>query len=456
MHLNVIGAGLAGSEAAWQAAERGIDVTLWEMRPGRQTPAHVTDRFAELVCSNSLGSDLPDRAGGLLKAELRRLDSLILQCADEARVPGGGALAVGREAFSELVTSRLMAHPKITVRRDEATSIPDGPVIVATGPLTSPALAQAIAALVGLDYLYFYDALAPIVAAESIDMSIAFRASRYGRGADASGDYLNCPLDRTEYEAFVDALLAAERIELRSFEAEDPHFFEGCLPVEILASRGRDTLAFGPLRPAGLIDPRTGRRPYAVVQLRQDDAAGALFNLVGFQTNLKWPEQKRVFRLIPGLQAAEFVRFGQMHRNTFLNAPQVLTTTLQYRWRGDLFFAGQITGVEGYVGNAGTGLLAGINAARILRGQMPWQLPAETMLGALIRYVCHADARHFQPMKANFGLLPELEPAVPGKKQRAQQYCARALESLEAFLQMQGTSGAQPGGAKQAEQAKGK
>ena len=438
--LNVVGGGLAGSEAAWQAAERGIEVILWEMRPHRMTPAHVSDRLAELVCSNSLGSDLPDRAGGLLKAELRRLGSLILACADEARVPAGGALAVGRERFAELVTQRIEAHPRITIRREEVTRVPEGPVIIATGPLTSSALAEDIGRLVGEAYLYFYDALAPIVTRDSINMEIAFRASRYGRGEDEEGDYINCPLDEEEYRRFVEALLSAKRIELHDFEKEDPKFFEGCLPIEVQAARGPDALAFGPLRPVGLIDPRTGKRPYAVVQLRQDDLAGTLYNMVGFQTNLLWPEQRRVFRLIPGLENAEFVRLGQMHRNTFLNAPRLLRPTLQYRGRDDLFFAGQITGVEGYVGNAGTGLLAGINAARLMKGEPLWVLPPETMLGALIHYICHADPRHFQPMKANFGILPPLEPPVRNKRQRYARYSERALAALEAFLASQPSS----------------
>lgn len=432
--LNVIGGGLAGSEAAWQAAQRGVDVVLWEMRPHRMTPAHVSDQLAELVCSNSLGSDLLDRAGGLLKAELRRLGSLIMACADETRVPGGGALAVGREAFAQQVTQRIVAHPRITLRREEATHVPDGPAIIATGPLTSEALAEEIAALVGADYLYFYDALAPIVRAESIDMTIAFRASRYERGEDERGDYINCPMSEGEYRTFVEALLSAERIPLRDFEQEDPTFFEGCLPIEVLAARGPDALAFGPLRPVGLVDPRTGKRPYAVVQLRQDDIAATLYNMVGFQTNLRWPEQERVFRLIPGLERAEFVRFGQMHRNTFLNAPVLLRPTMQYRGRDDLFFAGQITGVEGYVGNAGTGLLAGINAARLLHGQPLWIPPRETMLGALVYYICHADPQHFQPMKANFGLLPPLDRRIKDKRKRYMAYATRAIGTLERFL----------------------
>ncbi len=434
--LNVIGGGLAGSEAAWQAAERDIPVVLWEMRPEKTTPAHLSDKLAELVCSNSLGSDLPDRAGGLLKAELRRLNSLIMHCADQTRIPAGGALAVGREAFAGLVTERIQSHPLITLRREEATSIPDGPTIISTGPLTSAALAGDIARLIGADYLYFYDALSPIVTYESIDMSIAFRASRYGRGDEEVGDYINCPMDEDEYHRFVEALLAAERIELRDFEKDDPNFFEGCLPVEVQAGRGEKSLAYGPLRPVGLTDPRTGKRPYAVVQLRQDDTAGTLYNLVGFQTNLRWPEQRRVFRLIPGLENAEFVRLGQMHRNTFMNSPLLLDPTLQYRERKDLFFAGQIMGIEGYIGNAGTGLLAGINAAHFMKGQPLWELPQEMMLGALTHYAAHAEPGHFQPMKANFGILPALNPPVRNKRERYARYSQRALESLEQFLEL--------------------
>lgn len=436
--LMVIGGGLAGCEAAWQAAQRGVAVDLYEMRPQRQTPAHVSDRLAELVCSNSFGSQLPDRASGLLKAELDLLGSLILACAAETALPAGGALAVGREAFAELVTARIESHPLIRVVREEATDIPtDRPVIVASGPLTSDALASAIARLSGQGHLYFFDAIAPTVAADSIDMTIAFRASRYGRGASEEGDYLNCPLTQEEYDRFVDALLAAETIELRPFEQkmwEDPRFFEGCLPVEVIARRGRQALAFGPMRPVGLIDPRTGRRPYAVVQLRQDDLAGALYNLVGFQTNLKWSEQRRVFSLIPGLEHAEFLRYGMMHRNTFINSPRLLLPTLQWRTRADLFFAGQLTGVEGYMGNAATGLLAGLNAARLIRGQEPLVLPPTTMLGALCHYVTHAAEQDFQPMKANFGLLPPLDEPMRNKRVRYQAYAARALNDLAAFL----------------------
>jgi methylenetetrahydrofolate--tRNA-(uracil-5-)-methyltransferase len=432
--VHVVGGGLAGSEAAWQVAEHGVDVVLWEMRPENTTPAHVTDRLAELVCSNSLGSDLPDRAGGLLKAELRRLNSLILACADETKVPAGGALAVGREEFADSVTRRIEGHPRITLRRREVKQVPEGITVIATGPLTSSALAKDIGALVGESYLYFYDALAPIVTRDSIDMTVAFRASRYGRGEGEAGDYINCPFDEAQYRAFVEALTAAERIELRDFEKEDSKFFEGCLPVEVLASRSESALAFGPLRPVGLVNPNTGTRPYAVAQLRQDDAAGTLYNLVGFQTNLRWPEQRRVLRMIPGLEGAEFVRLGQMHRNTFLNAPQLIAPTLQYRGRADLFFAGQIVGVEGYVGNAGTGLLAGINAARLAMGEPLWMLPPVTMLGALIQYINSSQARHFQPMKANFGVLPPIDPPVRNKRQRYAAYARRALEALEAFL----------------------
>lgn len=433
--LIIIGGGLAGTEAAWQAAQRGIRVALYEMRPVRQTPAHTGERLAELVCSNSLGSALPDRAPGLLKAEIRRLDSLIMQAADEAAVPAGGALAVDREKFAEAVTRRIEAHPLIDLCREELARIPDTPTIIATGPLTSPALAEAIAALAGKEYLYFYDALSPIVEADSINMAVAFRASRYDRGEQEEGDYINCPLDEAEYRAFVEALRTAERIELKQFEQEDPHFFEMCLPVEEIARRGDQALAFGPMRPVGLTDPRTGRRPHAVLQLRQDNLAGTLYNLVGFQTNLKWGEQQRVFRLIPGLEQAEFMRYGMMHRNTYLNSPTLLSPTMQFRTRPDLFFAGQITGVEGYVGNAATGLLAGLNAARLLRGQSPVILPPTTMLGALCHYVTHAEPKDFQPMKANFGLMPPLDRPVRHKQARYQAYSDRALQDLIAMIE---------------------
>jgi len=435
--LIVIGGGLAGSEAAWQAAQRGVIVSLYEMRPVRQTPAHTGDKLAELVCSNSLGSALPDRAPGLLKAEIRRLDSLIMQAADEAAVPAGGALAVDREKFAETVTRRIESHPLIDLRREEVTRIPDTPTIIASGPLTSPALAEAIAALAGKDYLYFYDAVSPIVEADSINMAVAFRASRYDRGEQEEGDYINCPLNEAEYRAFVEALRTAERIELKQFEQEDSHFFEMCLPIEEIARRGDQALAFGPMRPVGLTNPRTGRRPYAVLQLRQDNLAGTLYNLVGFQTNLKWGEQRRVFRMIPGLEQAEFMRYGMMHRNTYLNSPTLLSPTMQFRARPDLFFAGQITGVEGYVGNAATGLLAGLNAARLLRGQPPVILPPTTMLGALCHYVTHAEPKDFQPMKANFGLLPPLERAIRHKQARYQAYSDRALQDLDKVIEIE-------------------
>ncbi len=432
--VHVVGGGLAGTETAWQLAQRGIPVRLYEMRPQKMTPAHQTAHLAELVCSNSLGSDLPNRAPGLLKAELRRLGSLLLDAADHSSVPAGGALAVDRELFAHRVTEAITLHPLITLVREEVERIPEGPCVIASGPLTAEALSKDIAALVGDQYLYFYDAIAPTVLAESIDMTVAFRASRYGRGDDDSGDYINCPMTKEEYDRFVNALLAAEVIELRDFEREDPRFFEGCLPIEQMARRGPQSLAYGPMRPVGLRDPRTGKRPYAVVQLRQDNLASTLYNLVGFQTNLRWSDQREVLRLIPGLEQAEFSRYGMMHRNTFINSPAHLRPTLQFRRRDDLFFAGQITGVEGYVGNIGTGLLAGINLARLLRGQVPWELPSTTMLGALCFYITHADPSSFQPMKANFGILPELESGHGGKRDRKRAYVERALADLEAFL----------------------
>ena len=439
--LAVVGGGLAGCEAAWQAAERGLDVALYEMRPLKATGAHVTADLAELICSNSLGSVLPYRASGLLKSELAFLGSLLLECAQTAAVPAGTALAVDRCRFSELVGARIENHPRIRLVRQEKTEIPNGLCIVASGPLTSDALAQGIARLTGEDNLAFFDAIAPIVTSESIDLDLAFRGARRRADQLTSDDYINCALDKTQYHEFVDALLQAERIPLRSIEApieggvRAGPFFEGCLPVEILAERGRDALAFGPLRPVGLRDPRTGRRPFAVVQLRQDNLAGTLYNMVGFQTNLKYSEQKRVFQLIPGLQQAEFARYGQMHRNTYIAAPRLLRPSLQYRDRDDLLFAGQIMGVEGYMGNIATGLLAGINAARMAASQAPWVLPSTTMTGALCHYATHADLRNFQPMKANFGILPSLEPEVRGGKvERAKAYAERALSDLERFV----------------------
>jgi methylenetetrahydrofolate--tRNA-(uracil-5-)-methyltransferase len=444
----VIGGGLAGSEAAYQAAQRGLKVQLYEMRPAVQTGAHQTQDLAELVCSNSLGSNLPDRASGLLKNELRMLGSMLLECAEAASLPAGGALAVDRELFARLVTERIERHPNIEILREEAREIPAVPTIIASGPLTSPALSQSISALSGEEHLFFFDAIAPVIQADSINLDIAFRASRYGTGEQDEGDYINCPFTRDEYYTFVEALLQAERIELRAFEeaiksgVKAGHFFEGCLPVEIIAERGVDSLAFGPMRPVGLRDPRTGRRPYAVVQLRQDNLAGSLYNLVGFQTNLKYPEQKRVFRLIPGLENAEFMRYGQMHRNTFIASPKLLRPTLQHIQREDLFFAGQITGVEGYMGNIATGLLAGLNAARLLQQDEPLTLPQTTMLGALCHYVTHADLKDFQPMKANFGILPPLEPTSKiGKRERGKAYAERALGDLSFALSRLARSG---------------
>jgi methylenetetrahydrofolate--tRNA-(uracil-5-)-methyltransferase len=430
--VTVVGGGLAGAEAAWQAARYGHEVVLFEMRPETKTPAHCTGFLAELVCSNSLGSNLLDRAMGLLKEELRRLGSLVIACADETAVPAGGALAVGREAFARLVTERVEANPRIRIVREEVVEVPETrPLVVATGPLTSEALSQHLARFLGKQYLHFYDAMAPIVTADSIAMDRAFRGSRYDRG---DGDYINCPLDEEEYNRLVDELLDAETIPLRDFEEQDQRFFEACLPVEVIARRGRDALAYGPLRPVGLTDPRSGGRPHAVVQLRQDDLAGTLYNMVGFQTNLRWGEQERVFRLIPGLEHAEFVRFGQMHRNTFINSPTLLEATLELREQPGVFFAGQVTGSEGYVSAVAGGLLAGLNAARRVRGEPLIVFPPTTMIGALLRYVSGADPDDFQPMKPNFGLLPPLEERVRGKKRRYQAYSQRALDDLEAYV----------------------
>lgn len=430
----VVGGGLAGSEAAWQVAQRDIPVRLYEMRPHLMTPAHTGAQLAELVCSNSLGSDLTNRAPGLLKAELRQLGALLIAVADTHRVPAGSALAVDRENFAAEVTRRIAAHPHITLIRAEVTDIPAGPAIIASGPLTSDRLAQALRAFTGSAALAFYDAIAPIVEVDSIDFTVAFRASRYRKGESDEGDYINCPLNADEYRRFVAALLSAERIPLRDFEQNDPQFFEACLPVEVLAARGEQALAFGPLRPVGLRDPRTGRLPYAVVQLRQDNAAATLYNLVGFQTNLKYGEQDRVLRLIPGLEKARFVRYGSMHRNTYLNAPSVLRPTLQSRARDDLFFAGQIAGLEGYAGNIAGGWLAGVNMARLLMGLPLLTPPPETMIGALMSYLTRADAATFQPMKANFGLLPSPDTTTRGKRARGEVYAARALARLAQWM----------------------
>lgn len=439
--ITIIGGGLAGSEAAWQAAEHGVRVRLYEMRPEHTTGAHTTGDLAELVCSNSLGSDLPDRATGLLLRELETARSLLVRCARENAVPAGGALAVDRRAFAQRVTAAVAGHPRIDVVRAEVTAIPEESVaVIATGPLTSPALSESLRRLIGEDLLYFFDALAPIVRGDSIDFNRAFAGSRYDRGERETGDYINCPLTEAEYDRFVKALADAERIPLRAFEqriAEGVRaglhtFFESCLPIEIMAERGPRTLAFGPLRPVGIRDPRTGRRPHAVVQLRQDNRAAELYNLVGFQTNLKQSEQRRVFRMIPGLGQAEFERYGQMHRNTFINAPMCLEASLRFRNDPRLFFAGQLTGVEGYAGNIGTGLLAGRNATRAARGETPAAWPPETMLGALCRYISRSEPEHFQPMKANFGILPPLDDgARRSKRERAQAMAERALKALD-------------------------
>ncbi len=438
--LTIIGGGLAGSEAAWQAANAGINVKLYEMRPKVTTGAHETDKLAELICSNSLGSNLPDRAAGLLKDEMRLLHSFVLTCAEACSLPAGGALAVDRERFSALVTEKIEAHPNIKVIREEVKEIPAGPTIVASGPLTSQSLAEAIKTLSGQEHLFFFDAIAPIVSADSIDFSIAFRGSRYDFDSpENSGDYLNCPMNEEEYDLFVNELTHAERIHLESFEglpsqerqAGHKLFFEGCLPVEVIAERNAQSLGFGPLRPVGLRDPRTKRRPFAVVQLRQDNLADTLYNLVGFQTNLTFPEQKRVFRLIPGLEKAEFVRYGQMHRNTFIFSPALLTPTLQFHNQANLFFAGQIVGVEGYMGNVATGLVAGLNAARLLKQQSLLEFPIESMTGALLNYITHASPADFQPMKANFGILPPLLARPASKSERGRTYAQRALKALK-------------------------
>ncbi|MFC3344334.1 FADH(2)-oxidizing methylenetetrahydrofolate--tRNA-(uracil(54)-C(5))-methyltransferase TrmFO [Paenibacillus abyssi] len=427
--VTVIGAGLAGSEAAWQIAAQGVPVTLYEMRPVTRTPAHHTDKFAELVCSNSLRANGLTNAVGVLKEEMRLLGSLILNSADKHAVPAGGALAVDREGFSGEVTSSLRNHPLVDVRTEEMTEIPeDGIVVIATGPLTSPQLSQQIKDLMGEEYFYFYDAAAPIVEKDSIDMSKVYLASRYDKGEAA---YLNCPMTEEEFETFYDALITAEKAELKEFEKEI--YFEGCMPVEVIASRGKQTLLFGPMKPVGLVNPHTGKLPHAVVQLRQDNAAGTLYNLVGFQTHLKWGEQKRVLSLIPGLEQAEFVRFGVMHRNTFINSPKQLRPTYQFKGRDRLMFAGQMTGVEGYVESAASGLIAGINAGRMARGLEPLVLPAETALGSMAEYITTADFKHFQPMNANFGLFPPLDKRIKNKKEKYEAIANRALEKLIQF-----------------------
>ncbi|MED0959488.1 methylenetetrahydrofolate--tRNA-(uracil(54)-C(5))-methyltransferase (FADH(2)-oxidizing) TrmFO [Bacillus cereus] len=427
--VNVIGAGLAGSEAAYQIAKRGVQVRLYEMRPVRQTPAHHTDKFAELVCSNSLRANTLTNAVGVIKEEMRLMDSVIIRAADECSVPAGGALAVDRHEFAAKVTEYVKNHPNVTVMNEEITEIPEGPTVIATGPLTSPDLSAQLKELTGEDYFYFYDAAAPIVEKDSIDMNKVYLKSRYDKGEAA---YLNCPMTEEEFDRFYEALIAAETVPLKEFEKEI--FFEGCMPVEVMASRGRQTLVFGPMKPVGLEDPKTGKTPYAVVQLRQDDAAGTLYNIVGFQTHLKWGPQKEVLQLIPGLENAEIVRYGVMHRNTFINSPNLLRPTYQYKQRDDLFFAGQMTGVEGYVESAASGLLAGINAARLVQGEEPVVLPPVTAMGSMANYITATNAKNFQPMNANFGLFAPLEKKIKKKQERNEAYATRALETIQNFV----------------------
>ena len=431
IRVKVVGGGLAGSEATWQLAKRGIGVDLHEMRPVLKTPVHHTSDFAELVCSNSLrGNDL-DQAAGILKEEMRRLDSLIIRIADEVRVPAGSALAVDRGLFSQRITEEITKLPGVVVHREEIKSLPQDPLtIVATGPLTSDSLAQDIASFVGDTHLHFYDAVSPVIEADSIDMTRVFRASRYQKGTD---DYLNCPMDQAEYDAFLRALLAAECSEVKDFEKE--FFFEGCLPIEVIASRGPETMRFGPLKPVGLLNPTTGKRPFAVVQLRQDNLAASHFSMVGFQTHLKWPEQKRIFRMIPGLENAEFIRFGMIHRNTYINSPKSLHPTFESRVRPGLFFAGQMSGVEGYVESAASGLLAGISAAARVRGEEPEAFPLDTAMGALGRYISGSDPNHYQPTNIAFGLFPDLAETIRDKRLRRRALSERALVSLGAFAQ---------------------
>lgn len=424
--INVIGAGLAGSEAAWQAAQAGVAVNLYEMRPKKSTEAHHTNNFAELVCTNSLRGNNLTNAVGVLKEEMRRLDSVIITSADKTAVPAGGALAVDRDDFSELVTKRVKEHPLVTVIEEEITEIPEGITVIATGPLTSEPLSKAIQAFNGSEGFYFYDAAAPIVDKSTINMDKVYLKSRYDKGEAA---YLNCPMNEEEFYAFREALVNAEVAPLKEFEKEK--FFEGCMPIEVMAGRGPKTMLFGPMKPVGLEDPKTGKRPYAVIQLRQDNAAASLYNIVGFQTHLKWGEQKRVFRMIPGLEEAEFVRYGVMHRNSFMNSPELLQQTYQSKKREDLFFAGQMTGVEGYVESAASGLMAGINAARLAKGEAPIIMPQETTIGSMAYYITHAEGKHFQPMNANFGLLPELPERIRDKKSRYEALANRALAALE-------------------------
>ncbi len=429
--VTVIGAGLAGVEAAWQIANASYGVRLHEMKPVKFSPAHKSAGFAELICSNSLKAARIDSAAGLLKEEMRRLGSLLTTCAEASRVPAGGALAVDRDLFSEMATEKIRSHPNIEVITGEVTDIPEtGVTVIASGPLTSDALAEKITSLCG-GALSFFDAAAPIVTRESLDMEHCFTASRYDKGDD---DYINCPMNKEEYEAFYEALVTAERAPIHDFDVMNPKVYEGCMPIEVMAQRGHDTIRFGPLKPVGLRDPRTGRRPWAVVQLRTENKEKTLFNLVGFQTNLKFPEQKRVFGLIPGLQNAEYMRYGVMHRNTFLDSPKLLNADFSLRERPELFFAGQMTGVEGYMESAASGILAGINAVRRLEGKAPLILPETTMMGALAGHVAHSESKDFQPMGANFGIFPPIEPHIRDKRARYEAFAGRALDDLDTCL----------------------
>jgi len=426
-HVTVLGAGLAGSEAAWQLAQRGVRVRVYEMRPTKMTPAHHGPHFAELVCSNSFRADRVENAVGLLKEEMRQLDSLVMACAEKHRLPAGGALAVDREGFALEVTKRVSEHPLIEVILQEVEQVPtEGIMVLATGPLTSPALTADLGRITGEDFLYFYDAAAPIIDGETIDYEKVFWASRYDKG---DKDYLNCPMNKEEYEQFYHALITAEIHPIRAFEKEI--FFEGCMPIEVMASRGPQTMLFGPLKPVGLTNPRSSERPYAVIQLRRDNAIGTLFNMVGFQTHLKWGEQQRVFRMIPGLEQAEFARFGTMHRNTFINSPRLLQPTTQVKNRPNLLIAGQISGVEGYVESAASGLIAGINAARLAQAQEPLVPPRETALGSLLYYITATDPKGFQPMNITYGLLPPWPEKIRDKKEKNLRLAKKALAELE-------------------------
>ena len=432
--VKVIGGGLAGVEAAWQLANKGFKVKLYEMKPLKYSPAHKLSTLGELVCSNSLKAKRLESAAGLLKAEMRMFGSICMECADKCEVPAGGALAVDRHEFSRLITKRIEAHENIEIIREEVCDIPEGNVIVAAGPLASDALSDSIASLCG-EGLHFFDAAAPIVTLESINMEKAFTASRYERGGE--DDYINCPMNKEEYEAFYEALITAEGASLHSFDKKKD-FYEGCMPIEVLASRGKDTMRFGPMKPVGLRDPRTGHRPWAVLQLRKENSTGTMFNLVGFQTNLKFPEQKRVFSMIPALENAEFVRYGVMHRNTFIDSPRLLNGDFSFRERANLFFAGQITGVEGYMESAASGIMAGINMARRLQGKGTFVLPETTMIGALSRYISDPTVVNFQPMGANFGVLPAIEPKIRDKKERYAALSERAVDSMKKYLESEG------------------